>query len=312
MNDTAASHTAGPDSELPPALPAELLSLDDPRVGRIAMYARGPAPTPQRPPVLLVHSVNAAASAYEMRPLFERLARSRRTYALDLPGYGLSERGDRPYSPRLMTDALHAAIETIQERESSVVDGLALSLACEFLARAAEERPEAFRTLALVSPTAFDRRGRRDGPRGSTLGSSLSYVLVACPLWAGALFRLLTRPGVVRYFLDRAWGRKGAADPGLVRYAARAADQPGARFAPLRFLSGYLFSGDISPIYEALEQPVWMSHGVRGDFTDYSRAEAMKARANWTVQVYSTGALPHFELPDAFARDYEAFLERHG
>jgi hypothetical protein len=127
------------------------------------------------------------------------------------------------------------------------------------------------------------------------------------PLWSGALFDGLTRPGVVRWFLEKTFGRKEI-DEGLLAYDVETARQPGARYAPLAFLAGYLFSNDATRLYESLEQPVWMSHGVRGDFVDYRGAEAMRGRPNWRITTYETGALPHFELPDRFAADYEAFL----
>jgi hypothetical protein len=34
--------------------------------------------------------------------------------------------------------------------------------------------------------------------------------------------------------------------------------------------SEFLFSADINRVYDALDLPVWLAHGVRGDFTDYS------------------------------------------
>ena len=51
--------------------------------GRLALYEAGSGS-----PVLLIHSINAAASAYEVRPLFERLSATHRVFAIDLPGYG--------------------------------------------------------------------------------------------------------------------------------------------------------------------------------------------------------------------------------
>jgi hypothetical protein len=59
-------------------------------------------------PLLLVHSVNAAASAAEVRPLFEHYSATRTVFAIDLPGFGHSRRADIAYTPRLMTDALHS------------------------------------------------------------------------------------------------------------------------------------------------------------------------------------------------------------
>jgi len=73
-------------------------------------------------------------------------------------------------------------------------------------------------------------------------------------------------------------------------------------------VSGYLFSGDIGRIYKNLAIPVWMAHGVRGDFTDYSGKRLVEAKPNWTIDVFQTGALPHFEVPEAFTAAYDRFL----
>ena len=140
-------------------LPGREITLDDARVGRLALYAAGPSSTSASTPVLLVHSINAAASAYEVLPIYEHLAATRPTYALDLPGFGRSDRSPRRYVPRLMTDAIHAAIAHVRRLHGGdPVDALAVSLGCEFLARAAVEAPPCFRTLALVSPTGLAGR----------------------------------------------------------------------------------------------------------------------------------------------------------
>ncbi len=302
MSDTSAMPLA-------PALEGASFELPTDRAGRVHCYDRaGPVAGAGRelPPALLVHSVNAAASAFEVRPIYEHLGRTRPTYALDLPGFGLSERSARAYTPRLMTDAILALVDEIRRRHGgSSVDALALSLSCEFLARAATEARQAFRTLALVSPTGLDGT-RREGPAGSTRAvPCLERLLRAGPgPW---LFRQLRRPGVVRYFLERTWGSPKI-DEELWAYDVATARQPGAEYAPLAFLAGGLFSNDVSRLYESLEVPVWVSHGVRGDFVDYRGASLLASRAGWRVETFATGALPHFEVPDAFFAAYERFL----
>jgi pimeloyl-ACP methyl ester carboxylesterase len=287
---------------LPPAVQGERFEFDS-AAGRISAYVAG-----QGPPLLLVHSVNAAASVSEVRPLFEHAAKTRTVFALDLPGYGFSERSDRVYTPRLMTDALLAMREPMRQRcGERPVDALAVSLACEFLARAAVESPEAWRSLALVSPTGFNGRSARRGPPGSTRAMPWLHRALCGPGWGGALFRGLTRPGVIRYFLERTWGSKNIDEP-LWRYAVITTRQSGAEYAPLHFLAGSMFSNDIHTVYEQLAQPVWMSHGVRGDFVDYRGKSLVEGRPNWRFDVLPTGALPYFEVPQQFNTAYDAFL----
>ena len=298
MGRRPARYDAAMHPPLAPAVPAERFEI-----GGISCYVAG-----QGPPLLLLHSVNAAASVAEVRPLFERWRNTHTVFAPDLPGYGHSERGDRAYTPRLMTDALHAVAAQIRQRcGAQPIDALAVSLGCEFLARAAAEQPAVWGRLALVSPTGFMGRRRWRGPPGSTRGLPWLHRLLANPRWAQSLFNGLTKPAVVRYFLRRTWGGPNI-DAQMADYAILTAKQPGARHAPLHFLSAGLFSADIHDIYDALSQPVWVSHGVRGDFTDYRGLEAMRARPNWHVTVYPTGALPYFELPADFNKEMDHFL----
>jgi pimeloyl-ACP methyl ester carboxylesterase len=287
---------------LPPAVSGERFDTQG-RAGHVACYVAGSGP-----PLLLVHSVNAAASAAEVRPLHEHYLASHTVYSLDLPGFGASERSDRVYSPRLMTDALLQVLEAIAARgHAGPVDALAVSTGCEFLARAASEHPERFRRVALVSATGLRGDVPRRGPAGATRSLPWLYRALRGPGWGGALYRALTRPGVIRYFLERTWGSK-AIDEQLWAYDVLTARLPGAEHAPLYFLSAGLFSADILSVYESLAQPVWLSHGVRGDFTDYRGRRWLEEHANWSFTVYPAGALPYFELPERFIADCDAFL----
>lgn len=276
----------------------------DSAAGPIAVHVAG-----QGPPLLLIHSVNAAASAAEVRPLHEHFAGTRTVFSPDLPGFGATAREKRLYTPRLMTDALHGVVAHIgRQFGPEPIDALALSLSCEFLARAASERPDRFRSLALVSPTGLSGRQQRRGPPGST--AAMPRLHRALQKVGPGLFGLLTRPAVVRFFLRKTWGRPEI-DELMFREAVRTARAPGAEHAPLSFLAGALFSRDILNLYESLDLPAWMCHGVRGDFTDYRQKALLEGRANWTLRVFPTGALPHFERPEEFFAALEDHLAQN-
>ena len=295
------------DSPLPLALPAQRRDLDSP-AGRLSLYSAMPEGVGSGlPPLLLVHSVNAAGSAAEVAPLFAHYRQQRAVYALDLPGFGCSERTDRPYTVRLMTDALQAALRAIHAEQAGVaVDVLAVSLACEFAARVAVEAPQLVRRLALVSPTGFSGKRRRYGPAGSVVGPPWLLRLLRWPRWSEGVYRTLTRPAVIRYFLARTWG-SDAIDEALWRYDLLTTRQPGARFAPLYFVSAQLFSADVNTLYEALTGPVWVSMATRGDFTDYQGRTMLASRSNWQFNVIEGGALPYFEDLPAFTRRLDPF-----
>lgn len=277
----------------------------DRRAGPLSCYVSGDGP-----PMLLVHSINAAASAYEVRPIYNRLKTTHTVYAPDLPGFGLSDRSPRDYTIGLYVDALFDVLDLIESSQpGQKIDALALSLSCEFLARASLSRTGSLRSLAFVSPTAFNRGSDRyRAEPGKTRSNIIASTITSLPVVSEGLFRLLAKPAVVRYFLKRTFG-SAAFDEGLAAYDTQSAAQENAHHAPLAFLSGRLFSADIRNVYESLTLPVWLSHGDRGDFQDYSQATSLQHRGNWSIRAYESGALPHFDMPDTFVADYRAFLE---
>ncbi|NJO55148.1 MAG: alpha/beta fold hydrolase, partial [Rhodospirillales bacterium] len=105
---------------------------------------------------MLLHSINAAASAHEVEPIFEALP-GRRVYAVDLPGFGLSERRAMEYDRDMYVAAVSDMLDVIT-RDASVVgvDILAVSLAAEFAASVASRDDVSVRSLALISPTGFE------------------------------------------------------------------------------------------------------------------------------------------------------------
>jgi len=242
-------------------------------------------------------------------PLYAHYGQQRKVVAMELPGYGLSDRSDRPYTLRLMTDAVHAVVAHLRAAQGgAAVDVLAVSLACEFAARASVEAPASIARLALVSPTGFSGKRRHYGPAGSSRGVAWLHRVVSRPLWAQGLFDALTRPGVVRYFLKRTQGA-AQIDEALWRYCVQTARQRGARHAPLYFLAAHLFSADVNTVYEALACPVWMSMATRGDFTDYRGRDTVQGRPNWQIHRMEGGALPYFEDLPAFAGLLDPFWQ---
>lgn len=235
-------------------------------------------------PVLLVHSVNAAASSCEMRPLYTRLEGERPVWALDLPGFGESDRGERPYSPRMMGLAIDKALERI-DRPAHVA---ALSLGCEFAARAALERPDMVKSLALLSPTGFGR------PRQF---SPVLAGLLRFPLWSQAVFDGIASRASVRYFLNQSFA--GPVDEMMLDYAYRSAHQPGARYAPIAFLTGELFTPTaVETLYSPVKAPTTVLYD-KDAFTGFDLLpEFLAGREGWSAtRIENTNGLPHWDKP---------------
>lgn len=257
-------------------------------------------------PLVLLHSINAAGSSYEMRPLFEHFRHTRPVFALDLPGFGFSERSDRTYSPRLYADAILDFIET---EIGEPVDVVALSLSSEFAARAALAQPDRFHSLAMISPSGLTAREESRGSQKASANriSGQIYRLLAFPLWAQAFYDLVATRASIQYFLQQSF--VGPVDPGLEEYSYATAHQGGARYAPLYFVSGRLFTRDVcSGVYEQLKLPVRVIYDrdafVRFDLLPY----LLGHHPNWSaVRIIPSNGLPQFERPDETVAALEDF-----
>jgi pimeloyl-ACP methyl ester carboxylesterase len=305
---------SAPRHSLPHSLSGERREIRDQEAGLVSYYVDGLDRVEhtdaelEPPPLLLIHSINAAASAHEVKPVYDAFKTQRPTYAIDLPGFGHSERSERFYGQDLMVAALEAVIAEIRATHGPrAIDALAISLASEFLAKTASAHPVSLRSLAMVSPTGFAENAAREGRPDESIGRAGLYRFLSTPLLGRGLFRLLTTPPSIRFFLRRTWGSKQI-DEKMFRVSCRVARFSGAHHAPFHFIAGYLFSADIAPVYRALKQPVWLSRGVRGAFDDYERLDSVENQPNWHITTFQTGAMPHFERPSEFLESYQRFI----
>lgn len=295
---------------LPPAVTAERRRLPGAAAGAVSYYAD--ESTPGRP-LVLVHSVNAAASAYEMRPLFEHYRGRRPVYALDLPGFGFSERSDRSYLPALYITALLDLLREIEPGRGPA-DVVALSLGGEFAARAALQQPELVRSLTLISPTgltAWPQRNRAERASASQAGARLQG-FVRFPLWSQAIYDLLVSRASLRSFLKMSF--VGAPDRGLLEYDYATSHQPSARFAPFAFVSGQLFTPDIrESVYKHLPISVLVLYDQDAFVRFDALSGVLERNRNWrATRIAPTKGLPQFERLDDTTKALDTFWQEIG
>jgi pimeloyl-ACP methyl ester carboxylesterase len=293
--------------EMPPAIEARQKSFALGEAGYIKYYVDRSG---HGPPVVLLHSVNAAASSYEVRPLFEALRGERIVYAVDLPGFGGSLRDGAEFTVEFYRHALAKFLRHVSRRERSAVDVVAMSLSAEFAAAVAVQEPELVASLVLLSPTGFDEPGQPASPR---LLRMVAQRLRPDAPWAElartALYLLLVSKPSLRYFLDKERMKKG--DERLVQYAHVTSHQPQAWNAPWVFLTGDLFTANaIDEIYAPVTAPVLVLHG-RDRFARFDMLPVFADQHdNWRVErVRRAGALVQFDQPEATVEAMTRFWE---
>jgi pimeloyl-ACP methyl ester carboxylesterase len=140
------------------------------------------------PDIVLLHG--NPASTYSWRHLIEPLARRHRVHAIDLPGYGFSEKpGDAPYTPTWMAGHVAAYLEAVGV-ESAIVVGNSMGgeIASEFAAL----YPRSIRGLVLIAPAGLTTDAPDERPLAMRIASvpllgSLVTKLPLRSMIAGAL-----------------------------------------------------------------------------------------------------------------------------
>jgi pimeloyl-ACP methyl ester carboxylesterase len=283
-------------SALTPALDADVESLETTSAGTLRYYVDRSG---EGRPLVLLHSINAAPSAMEMKPMFEHFRGRRPVFAPDLPGFGLSDRRAWDYTPSLYATAI---TELLRAAGGPAVDVVALSLTAEFAARCIVENPDACRSLAIISPTGL---GDREPPGART--SARLRRFFSLPLLDRGLYRLLTSRASIRYFLGLAF--EGEVPQEVIDYAYATAHRPGAHFAPYCFLSGGLFTaGARTKLYEPLPVPGLVIYDRDPNVAFTQLPALLETAPRWQAQrIAPTRGLPHWEQTERTCSSLEQF-----
>ncbi len=251
---------------------------------------------PDDPDLLLCHSIHAGASSHEFQPVFDRLAEDYHVYAVDLPGFGRSERPPLVYSPTLYAEFLSDFADDVTDEPIVVASSLTGSFAVD----AATETD--FEHLVLICPTA-ETSDERPWVR----------TLLRTPILGTTLFNLLASKPSIRYFYDRdGYYDSDRLSEAEVEYAWQSAHQPGARYAPASFASGTLDPEfDLQTELAALDTPTTLVWGRDAELIPLRDGRTLADAANLELVVidYST-LLPHAEHPEKFVEYLSAELPR--
>jgi len=243
---------------------------------------------PEDDDVLLLHGVSAASSSHEFHRVATALSDEYHVVAPDLPGFGHSDRPPLLYSASLYTTFVADAIADLSDDPPVVV---ASSLTGTYAALAAREVET--ERLVLTCPTDTTTESRRVWLRA----------LLRSPGVGEGLFNLMTSTAAIRHFsADHGYYDATNQPDELVDYQWQTAHQPGARFAPASFISGFLDpEDDLGETLAAVDAPVTLVWGRNTEMTPLSEGREIAERGEAGLVVFDRAKLlPHAEHPDQF------------
>jgi pimeloyl-ACP methyl ester carboxylesterase len=247
------------------------------------------------PPLLFVHGVGAGASTFMWRKNFDALGQDFHVYALDLLGFGFSDKpAHAPYSADLYVELLADFIREVARPSARII---ANSLGAAYAVRLADEQPSLVDALVLISPTGADNLRSRPGMTGAAF-----YGLLQSPVLGTSFYNVMASERSIRDYARKQlfYDRRRATDRLVANYYATS-HQPGAQHAIAAFLSGYL-NTDIRSGFARLKQPVTLVWGKQDQTNTLDQAaELLSINPRAALEIFDRcRMMPQEEHPEKF------------
>ncbi len=258
------------------------------------------------PPLVFIHGVGAGSSSFMWRKNFDVLARDFRVYAIDLLGFGFSDKpSTAPYSADLYVELI---TDFIREVTGYPVNIVASSLGAAYAIRVADEHPDLIKSMVLNAPTGADKLSTRPGMAGAAF-----YGLLQSPVLGTSFYNVMASERSIRDYSRKHlfYDHRRVTNRVVTNFYATS-HQQGAQHAIAAFLSGYL-NTDTRAAFSRLTQRVMLVWGKQDQTTPVAQAVALlEANPSASLEVFDyCRMMPEQEHPEKFnALVLEAFLAR--
>ena len=219
-------------------------------------------------PLVLIHGFGPGASSHEWRKNFETLAEQYRVYAIDLLGFGLSDRPAIDYTAETFADLIGDFIKEVIGEPTIV---LAHGLTCAYVIADAYRRPQLFERLVLVAPPTTLLQEITPGPFNAAL-----KLMLRTPVVGRFMYNILTSRRAIRGYYDaQGYQNPGLITDQLVEYIFSSAHQSNSHLPVASFLSNHL-TVDVHEALARLQQPIVAVWGREDVLSSSEAAEAFK------------------------------------
>jgi pimeloyl-ACP methyl ester carboxylesterase len=186
--------------------------------------------------ILLLPAFSTVCSRTEMAEIASILSVNHQVTSLDWPGFGDTGRPRATYSPDFYHQFL---LDFVRDCLTHPISVVAAGHTAGYLLQLAQAQPDWFDRLILVAPTWR-------GPLPAMMNGQKSWFkllrgLVRTPVLGQALYGMNTTKSFLEMMYRRhVYANPNSVTPELIVTKRQIAQQPGARFAPVAFVTGGL------------------------------------------------------------------------
>ncbi len=245
-------------------------------------------------PVLLIHGIGVGSSLMEWEKNLGRLSAKYKVYAIDLLGFGHSDKPNISYSAYLYITLINNFIRDIIGRRTHII---ASSNAGAYAVMAYDFEPSNFNKLLLVSPTGV---GVTPMPTHQNVWQRWVW---ESPIVGTAMYNLLASKAYIHWFLRKFCFQEpqnAKLNDGVIYNMAHVGG-PNARLPIAAFMTNFL-NVPIEHVLPHIDIPVHLVWGDENEINPIRNAQAfMDCRPNTQLSIFQGAKLlPHSESPGKF------------
>jgi len=257
---------------------------------------------PQEPhsktPLILLHGFGASIGHW--RHNLEILSQQHTVYALDLLGFGASQKATANYNIKLWVQQVYDFWKFLIRQPAILVGNSIGSLVC---LAAADTHPDMVQGIVMMSLPDPSLEQEAIPVFLQPVVAGIKNI-VASPLLLKAVFNILRRPSVLRGWAGIAYARSSAVTPELVEILAHPTEDQGSAMAfsaLFKAVSAADFGPKVKLVLPRLKMPILLIWGLQDrmvppkfarQFADYNPNVHL-------VSLENAGHCPHDECPEA-------------
>lgn len=254
-------------------------------------------------PVLLIHDFDIGSSSFEFYKLFEELSKSNEVYAIDLLGFGLSEKPNFTYTNFLYVQLINDFIKNIIGKKTTIItSGESVSIGV----MTCYTSPDLISNLIFINPKNISKFNQIPSKR-----SKINKYIIETPVIGTFIYNLLSnKENIIKNFKEKYYyDFINSKLEEIYAYLESAhINDYNSKYVYASQMGRYL---NIS-IYQALKNINHSIMVILGE--EYENAEMIKdsyLSCNGAIEVYDiskTKQLPHLEKPEEVAEKCSIYL----
>jgi len=270
------------------------------RYGKIAYTEAGTGK-----PVLFVHGIGAGSSSFEWHRNIDMLSKYYKVYAVDLLGFGKSDKPNMTYTAYLYCQLISDFIKDIIQKPTNVI---ASSLSAAFSIMAANFYSELFEKLILICPS-----GIAETNTSFNKNDNMLRLVLSCPIVGTSIYNFITSRRNCTKFLEKNifFDLNNLTDEIVNSYYYYSHyKNSNGKYAIASFMSNYM-NVNIEEAIQKVKSPIYVIWGKAAELSPISNLEIIKQlKPNIQYAIFSqTKLMPHIENPRQFNKICKEFLE---